>query len=444
MSKATRQVVAAIPLLIVGLVLSGCPGAVIPPELRSSLNDIAALGFLITNNPGLTSDAVASITGTAIALTVPFATDVAALRASFDTTGASLKVGSTIQVSGTTANDFSSPVTYTVTAEDGTTKDYTATVEKSHQLFVFVSSVSTSVVSVIDPATHQVTALSPADIEATGFEPRNLAASPDFRTVYVPLRSPLAVPDVLFLDPADAGGPRFVTEITDAGFDQPYAIAFTADGTEAWVANKQGSVGTGSVSIIDVATHTVIATVNDETLSSPEGIAIANGKADVANRGNNTVSVVGVASRIVASPIATAGEPRYAVATPDGAYVYVSSGYGGVHKVQSSDDTVVANIAVNSRNLAVTPDGTRVYAATQGNTIASISVADDTFTSITVSSAFSIYAVAILSDGSLGFATDESRDVVYVFDPQTDTLLMFGESPLEIPVPGMPRAILAL
>jgi hypothetical protein len=48
--------------------------------------------------------------------------------ANFTTTGASVSVGATAQVSGTTANDFTSPVDYTVTAADGSTVDYTVTV----------------------------------------------------------------------------------------------------------------------------------------------------------------------------------------------------------------------------------------------------------------------------------------------------------------------------
>ena len=63
-----------------------------------------------------------------IALTVPFGTDVSALVATFTTTGAAVKVGSAVQTSGTTANDFSSPVTYTVTAADASTQAYTVTV----------------------------------------------------------------------------------------------------------------------------------------------------------------------------------------------------------------------------------------------------------------------------------------------------------------------------
>jgi hypothetical protein len=42
-----------------------------------------------------------------------------------------VKVGTTTQVSGATKNDFSNPVTYTVTAQDGTTKTYTVTVTRA-------------------------------------------------------------------------------------------------------------------------------------------------------------------------------------------------------------------------------------------------------------------------------------------------------------------------
>jgi hypothetical protein len=63
-----------------------------------------------------------------IALTVPFGTDPSDLVASFTTSGASVKVGSVAQVSGDSSNDFSDPVVYAVTAADGSTQDYTATV----------------------------------------------------------------------------------------------------------------------------------------------------------------------------------------------------------------------------------------------------------------------------------------------------------------------------
>ena len=63
-----------------------------------------------------------------IALTVPHGTNLTKLVATFATTGASVKVGSTLQTSGTTANDFRSPVTYTVTAANASTRAYVVTV----------------------------------------------------------------------------------------------------------------------------------------------------------------------------------------------------------------------------------------------------------------------------------------------------------------------------
>ena len=81
--------------------------------------------------PGQTGSAnINSGTGT-IGVTVPSGTNVTALVATFTVSAgvSSVKVGSTSQVSGTTANNFTSPVTYVVTAQDGvTTKNWVVTV----------------------------------------------------------------------------------------------------------------------------------------------------------------------------------------------------------------------------------------------------------------------------------------------------------------------------
>ena len=66
-----------------------------------------------------------------ITLTVPYGTDVTALVATFTTTGASVRVGATRQVSGRTPNDFSARVTYIVTAADASMRAYAVTVAKS-------------------------------------------------------------------------------------------------------------------------------------------------------------------------------------------------------------------------------------------------------------------------------------------------------------------------
>ncbi len=87
----------------------------------------------LTSFSFVTPAVVGTINETAktIAVTVPYGTNVTALVAAFMSSGAFVKVGSSVQVSGTTANNFTSPVTYTVTAADNSTQDYVVTVTVS-------------------------------------------------------------------------------------------------------------------------------------------------------------------------------------------------------------------------------------------------------------------------------------------------------------------------
>jgi hypothetical protein len=55
---------------------------------------------------------------------VPYGTNVSNLVANFNTTGQEVHIGGVAQITGVTPNDFTDPVTYTITATDGTTKDY--------------------------------------------------------------------------------------------------------------------------------------------------------------------------------------------------------------------------------------------------------------------------------------------------------------------------------
>lgn len=69
-----------------------------------------------------TGDAAIDLTNHMVAIEVALATDITSLVSTFAlSSGATANVGATTQVSGTTANDFTNGVTYTVTGEDGTT-----------------------------------------------------------------------------------------------------------------------------------------------------------------------------------------------------------------------------------------------------------------------------------------------------------------------------------
>ncbi len=82
----------------------------------------------------ITAYSLAGVAGTinesakTLSVIMPNGTNVTALVATFTTTGTGVKVGAVAQTSGTTSNDFTSPVVYTVTAADSTTATYTVTV----------------------------------------------------------------------------------------------------------------------------------------------------------------------------------------------------------------------------------------------------------------------------------------------------------------------------
>lgn len=89
------------------------------PLAPSSEKNLTA--FAINNVPGV-------ISGTTISISLEAGTSPMGLVATFTTTGDAVTINDVTQFSGTTANDFSSPLTYTVTAEDGTSQNYTVTV----------------------------------------------------------------------------------------------------------------------------------------------------------------------------------------------------------------------------------------------------------------------------------------------------------------------------
>lgn len=89
-----------------------------------------ATDFLDYVFPEQTGAATINTGAHTVAIEVENGTDVTGLIATFIASGLSVvDVSDVVQVSGTTANDFTSPVVYTITAADGTTEeDWTVTV----------------------------------------------------------------------------------------------------------------------------------------------------------------------------------------------------------------------------------------------------------------------------------------------------------------------------
>jgi len=127
---SNRAIFSILSVAIFIAVMAGCGGGSgggsggsdnsVPP---SSAKAITAFSFTSPAATGVINESAKTIS-----VTIPSGTNVTALVATFTTTGVSVNVGSTLQVSGSTPNDFTNPALYTVTAADASTVTYTVTV----------------------------------------------------------------------------------------------------------------------------------------------------------------------------------------------------------------------------------------------------------------------------------------------------------------------------
>lgn len=100
-------------------------------RILSSEATIKQFAFLPEYNSDLDETIIGKISDTNITLSVPYKTELSQLVATFNYAGEKIQVKSKEQVSNVTKNNFSEPVIYTVTAENGDTKEYTVTVTKN-------------------------------------------------------------------------------------------------------------------------------------------------------------------------------------------------------------------------------------------------------------------------------------------------------------------------
>ncbi|MBT1685074.1 hypothetical protein [Dawidia soli] len=117
-----------------------------------------------------------------ITVVVPYGTDVTKLKAKFTASSFStVTVGGTAQTSDGTTNDFTNPVVYTVEANDGTTVNYTVTVDVTPVEQTFDVKAATGKVlegdlkdkvltGAVDNDNHTIVLYGPAGAPATAFD----------------------------------------------------------------------------------------------------------------------------------------------------------------------------------------------------------------------------------------------------------------------------------
>ena len=136
-------------------------------------------------------------------------------------------------------------------------------------------------------------------------------------------------------------------------------------------------------------------------------VALAQTRGYVTNSLDNTVSVIDPATQSVIATVPVGSGPKGVAVTPNGRFVYVVNQLGNtVSVISAASNTVVATVPVGvfPTAIAITPNGTFAYVTnTASSTISVIDTATNTVvTTMPVSSPFML---AISSSGNLGYVT---------------------------------------
>lgn len=283
---------------------------------------------------------------------------------------------------------------------------------------------------VIDLATNAVV----ATIQLPEGGGGDLAIAPDGKHAYATWGSFPGAVSVINLENLTLDGPPIGVG------NSPRGIAVTADGAYAYVANFFNTGPFGTVSVIDLATRAVVATI--PVGSQPAAIAILpdGSRVYVANAGADTVSVIDLATQtVIGSAIPIEDNPQGIALSPDGARVYVTNfNSHSVSVIETASDTLVGTIQVGffPHGIAVTPDGRRLYVVDDGS-VAVVDTATQRLTArVPIPPFHSLMRVAVSSDGARAYVTVNIPQSVLTIDTATDTVV--GAA---IPIAGLPDGI---
>lgn len=280
--------------------------------------------------------------------------------------------------------------------------------------------------------------------------------------------------------PILAGIPA-VTDTID-GVPSPIGVAFSPDGTRAYVASGGAN---GSMSVIDTATNSVIDTLDipdrvvDMAISpdgstmyltrtgdildslgtlvvfdlstntvtdtvevryNPQGLAVSpdGNRVYVANYYDHSVSIIDTATNTVIATPATGFSSAAVAVSPDNSRVYVTNNVDNtVSVIDAGTNTVIDTVAVGLAPFGVTfsPDGSRAYVANaDGDSVTVINTATNVVEATVEVGDFPT-AVAVSPGGTLAFVTNYGRDSVSVIDTVTNTVLTtlaLDDSPVRI------------
>lgn len=208
---------------------------------------------------------------------------------------------------------------------------------------------------------------------------------------------------------------------------QPYDVAVSPLGDLAFIANK----GPDTISVIDTATNTVVRTIAMSSYGSSINGLLVNGTATrlYVTLEPNSVAVVDLSTFNVVATIPVVYLPIGLVFSPDETRLYVAnwcfdcSGNGSVTVIDTSANSVLATIPTNyktPRGIAVHPNGAFVYLTNEfGNRVSVFDTAANTIVDDLPVGTGQLMGITVSPTGDFAYVAGRGSDLVYVIDTAT-------------------------
>ncbi|HEY4327213.1 MAG TPA: beta-propeller fold lactonase family protein [Mucilaginibacter sp.] len=202
----------------------------------------------------------------------------------------------------------------------------------------------------------------------------------------------------------------------------------------AYIAN----FGSHNVSVINIATNTVVATV--PVGADPLGVSVSpdGSKAYISNEFDNTVSVINTSSNTVAATIPVGASPSGLAVSPNGSRLYVANGVSNtVSVINTANNTAIATITMGSLpfGIAVSPDGSSVYVSNYNSNTVSVINAASNLVIATISVGLKPIGIVVSADGSKVYAVNQGSNNVSVINASSNTIaatIPVGQEPTGI------------
>ena len=290
---------------------------------------------------------------------------------------------------------------------------------------VYVANKMDGTVSMINTVTNQVIGI-PRPLDPNVVVPvQGIVASPDNRRVYVAGNAnEIFVLDAVNLAPVDT------IPVMAGGGNQPnpQGIALSPDGRLLYVSDNHDG---GAVTVLDVATKTVVKSISMGPGTMPLGISASpDGQSAYLTFAGppDQVAVYEPLSNTVTATFATGSRPVGIAVTPDGGKVYVSNELGNSVTVYDTATSQITTTLVGPEpaGIAISPDGSRVYIGNRGDGTVSVlnTATDQVIAIVTVGSGPT--GVAISPDGKHAYVTDSVNTVFELGGSRTLTVAKGG------------------